>query len=117
MNPRAQQIQKRVLQCMLAVAMAALVWGLLRLKLDGTTYDEARSVLETLRSPWAVMHGVLRAEPVALLIAGLSLIILTPAIRLLLLVGDFFSQRDWLYVGMSLLVGAIVAVAFFLRLH
>jgi len=117
MNLRAQKVQKRTLQAMLAVAMGLLVWGLVRLRLDGVTHADAVAAFAEISSMPLLVVKMLRAEPVALLAAGIAVIVVTPAVRLVLLAIDFLAQRDWLYAAMSAVVGAIVTVAFFLRVH
>lgn len=117
MNPGVQRFQKRMLQVMLAVAVGLLLWGLSRLLLDGITHEAARAAFAELHSPKAILVGALRAEPVPLLCLGIAVLVVTPFLRLLVLIVDFMVQRDWMYVAMSAVVGMIVLASFFLRLH
>lgn len=117
MNPAVQRFQKRMLQFMLACAMGLLIWGLVRLELDGLTHARAMAEFAQLDSPAEVITGTIRAEPVALLCFGISVLVLTPFVRLAVLALDFLVQRDWLYLGMSVVVGVIVIVGFLLRMH
>lgn len=117
MNPVAQKFQKRILQVLLAVAMALLLWGLVRLQLDGIPHKVAMTEFASLETPSEVVAAAIRAEPVALLCAGIAVLVITPFVRLILLVIDFLVQRDGLYAAMSVVVGVIVVIAFALRLH
>jgi len=117
MTPGVQRFQKRTLQIMLAVAVGLLLWGKLRMFFDGVSYEDARAAFATMRSPSAILAGLIRAEPVALLCAGIAVLVITPFVRLVVLTVDFFVQRDWMYVAMSAVVGVIVLFSFLLRLH
>lgn len=117
MTSTAQRFQRRMLQVMLAIAMVLLVWGLARLHLDGITHAAAMARFAGLESVSEVAAGLIRAEPVPLLCAGMLLIAVTPALRLLLLFIDFVIQRDRLYAVICVIVGAIIALGGVLRLH
>ncbi len=106
-----------MLQVLLAAATGLLLWGLARLWLDGVTHAMAMAAFAQLDSIPRLVAALLRAEPVALLCGGIALLAVTPALRLLLLLLDFALQRDWTYVIMCVLVGAIITVGFALRLH
>jgi uncharacterized membrane protein len=64
-------------------------------------------------SPGAVMAGVLAGKPYAIIALGMLLLIATPIIRVALSVFFFLSQEDWLYVGITLFVLAVLLLSFF----
>lgn len=117
MNLRVQKFQKRSLQSMLVVSLVCLIWGMLRIVVDGVSHEEAVAAFAAITGPASLALGTLRAEPIPLLATGIAVLVLTPFIRLLILTVDFAVQRDWLYVAMSAVVGAIVLLSFLLRLH
>lgn len=115
MTPTAQRFQKRLLRVLLAAAIVCLAWGLLRLRLDHVTHAEAMAELSRLKSPPALAAAALRAEPVALLCAGIALLVISPFARLLLLLGDFVVQRDRLYAATCAGVAVIILISFAMR--
>ncbi len=60
-----------------------------------------------------VVAGTLHGKPYAIIGLGLLLLIATPVIRVALSVFFFLAQRDWLYVGITLFVLAVLLVSFF----
>jgi uncharacterized membrane protein len=56
----------------------------------------------------AVVAGVLSGKPYAIIALGLLLLIATPVVRVGLSVLFFLAERDWLYVGITLFVLAIL---------
>ena len=63
-------------------------------------------------TPRAVLDGVRAGRPSALIAFGLLLLIATPVVRVALSVAFFLSQADWLYVGITLSVLAILIASF-----
>lgn len=57
--------------------------------------------LRSLASIWA---GVSRGQALAIMQAGLVLLIATPVLRVAATAAIFAKQRDWLYVGITLVV-------------
>jgi uncharacterized membrane protein len=62
----------------------------------------------------AVLSGVLAGRPYALILLGLLLLIATPVLRVAVSVVLFALERDYLYVGITLFVLAVLALSFFL---
>jgi uncharacterized membrane protein len=61
----------------------------------------------------AVLDGARAGKPYAIISLGMLLLILTPIIRVALSVFFFLAQRDWLYVGITLFVLAVLAFSLF----
>ncbi len=61
-----------------------------------------------------VLAGTRAGKPYAIIGLGLLLLIATPVLRVALSVFFFLAQRDWLYVGITLFVLAILLVSFFM---
>jgi uncharacterized membrane protein len=61
----------------------------------------------------AVVAGTLGGKPYAIIGLGMLLLIATPVIRVALSVFFFLAQRDWLYVGITLFVLAVLILSFF----
>ena len=61
----------------------------------------------------AVVRGAAAGKPYAVIELGMLLLILTPVIRVALSVVFFLSQRDWLYVGITLFVLAVLMISLF----
>jgi len=63
-------------------------------------------------APGTVIQGVRAGRPYAIIALGLLLLIATPVVRVALSVLFFLSQEDWLYVGLTLAVFAILIISF-----
>jgi uncharacterized membrane protein len=61
----------------------------------------------------AVVSGAIAEKPYAMIGLGMLLLILTPIVRVALSVFFFLAQRDWLYVGITLFVLAVLSVSLF----
>jgi uncharacterized membrane protein len=61
----------------------------------------------------AVLQGAMAGKPYAIIELGMLLLILTPIVRVALSVFFFLAQRDWLYVGITLFVLAVLAFSLF----
>ncbi len=59
----------------------------------------------SLKSVWA---GAIAGKPYAIIGVGILLLIATPVMRVALSVGFFLAERDWLYVGITLFVLAVL---------
>jgi uncharacterized membrane protein len=64
-------------------------------------------------SPAAVFREAIAGKPYAIIGLGMVLLILTPIVRVALSVFFFLAQRDWLYVGITLFVLAVLAFSLF----
>jgi len=60
-----------------------------------------------------VLQGAMVRKPYAIIELGMLLLILTPIVRVALSVFFFLAQRDWLYVGITLFVLAVLAFSLF----
>jgi len=60
-----------------------------------------------------VLAGAMAGKPYAVIGLGMLLLILTPIVRVALSVFFFLVQRDWLYVGITLFVLAVLAFSLF----
>jgi uncharacterized membrane protein len=61
----------------------------------------------------AVISGASAGKPYAIIGLGMLLLILTPIVRVALSVFFFLAQRDWLYVGITLFVLAVLTLSLF----
>lgn len=61
----------------------------------------------------AVVAGAAARKPYGIIGAGMLLLIATPVVRVALSVFFFLAQRDWLYVGITLFVLAVLLVSLF----
>ncbi len=61
----------------------------------------------------AVVSGAMAGKPYAIIALGMLLLILTPIVRVALSVVFFLAQRDWLYVGITLFVLAVLSFSLF----
>jgi len=61
----------------------------------------------------AVLQGAMAGKPYAIIGLGMLLLILTPIVRVALSVFFFLFQRDWLYVGITLFVLAVLTFGLF----
>jgi uncharacterized membrane protein len=62
----------------------------------------------------AVVAGLGRGDPLAVIVLGLLVLLLTPVLRVLVSVVTFAQERDWLYTGITLLVFCILLISFLL---
>jgi uncharacterized membrane protein len=80
---------------------------------DILTFHQARGPGFFPTSLPAVLQGARAAKPYAIIGLGMLLLILTPIVRVALSVFFFLSQRDWLYVGITLFVLAVLTFSLF----
>ena len=103
-----EQIIGRLLQLGVAIATVVVVLGaalvLMRHWATPVDYAEFRGEQSPLRSIGAVLHGVARRDPAAIVQLGLVLLIATPVARVALTLAAFAAQRDRLYVALTALV-------------
>jgi uncharacterized membrane protein len=62
-------------------------------------------------SPSAVGREALAGKPYAIIELGMLLLIATPVVRVALSVVFFLAQKDWLYVGVTVFVLAVLLVS------
>jgi uncharacterized membrane protein len=61
----------------------------------------------------AVLTGAVAGKPYAVIGLGMLLLLATPVARVALSVFFFLSQRDWLYVGITVLVLSVLLLSLF----
>ena len=61
--------------------------------------------------PAAVIQAALVGKPYAIIGLGMLLLIATPVLRVALSVVFFLAQRDWLYVGITVFVLAVLLLS------
>lgn len=64
--------------------------------------------------PLAVLEGAAMLKPYAVILLGLFVLILTPVLRVGVSIFAFLIEKDYLYVGITLLVFIILIVSFLL---
>jgi uncharacterized membrane protein len=96
--------------CLVAVGGAVY---LSRHALDQSSYHVFQSEPEILRSVHGIVTEAMRADGSGVIQLGLLVLIATPIARVLFSVVGFVRQRDWLYVGITMLVLALLAVGLF----
>jgi uncharacterized membrane protein len=62
-------------------------------------------------APTAVVHGALAGKPYAIIGVGMLLLIATPVVRVALSVVFFLVERDWLYMGITVVVLAVLLLS------
>jgi uncharacterized membrane protein len=65
-------------------------------------------------SPAAILQGLIGFKPYAVMLLGLTLLILTPVLRVGISVLVFIREKDYLYVKITALVFTILIVSFIL---
>jgi uncharacterized membrane protein len=95
----------------LLAAVVVLLGGILYLAHQGgqhPDYHVFRGVPADLRSPTMVVRNAFAGRPDAIIQLGLLLLILTPVARVLFSIIAFLSERDYMYVGMTVIVLAVL---------
>ena len=64
-------------------------------------------------TPETVARGALAGKPYAIICLGMLVLIATPVVRVALSVFFFLAQKDWLYVGITLFVLAVLLLSLF----
>ena len=111
-DERAEQIIGTLLR--VGVTLAALVitaGGVLYLWRHGQEhpgYATFHGIPDELKHPGSIVRGVLAGRGRSLIQLGLLLLISTPVARVAFSVFAFARQRDWTYVGITLLVLAVL---------
>lgn len=61
-----------------------------------------------------ILHDLLTGDPLAIIMLGLILLLLTPVLRVIVSIGAFALERDWRYVAITSLVLIILIISFLL---
>lgn len=103
----------RLLTVMMIIAAAVMVVGVVLLLTrpaplapmsEFTTFTNTPREGADLRSMAGIWAGVSRGQALAIMQAGLVLLIATPVLRVAATAAIFARQRDWLYVAITLVV-------------
>lgn len=109
---RVEQIVGQLLRTgVLLSAFVVMVGGALYLRQDAHArpdYHEFHGVASSLKSISGVVSGAAHLDPVSVIQLGLLLLIATPVARVIFAVGAFALERDWLYVGLTIVVLAVL---------
>lgn len=110
-----------MLQCGVTIAaIIVLAGGMLYLRRAACqplpNYAHFRDVSSPLVSVTSEWHGLLSGDASAIIGAGLLVLILTPVLRVLICVLGFLQKKNWLYVGVSSIVLAVLLYSL-LRVH
>jgi len=107
-----EQLLGRILQLGVGAAAAIAMFGAVvfyaRHAWQPASYRAFIGEPADLRSIDGVVHGVLAFRSRALIQAGLLVLIATPIARVALSLVAFARQRDWLYVGITAIVLALL---------
>ena len=111
-DARVDTLMGRLLQIGVLLASAVVLIGaviyLFQHAHGRVSYGSFRSEPATLRQPAALLRSIAHADPEAIIQLGLLLLIATPVARVAFAVVAFTIQRDRLYIGVSLLVLAVL---------
>jgi len=107
-----EQLVGRLLQVGVAIAALVVVVGgaLLMAHHSGEIpdYSTYRGEPESIRTLYGVVHGLLAADARSIIQFGLLLLIATPILRVAFTWVAFLVQRDWVYVGVTSVVLALL---------
>src|SRR5579885_307843 len=115
-DKRIETIIASLLRAGVAIAMiVVLAGGIAYVRRHGSARTDLHSFHgepASLRSVLAIGRDAFRPRSLAVIQLGLLLLILTPIARVVLSVFAFALERDWLYVGVTLLVLALLLYSF-----
>ncbi|QJD97144.1 DUF1634 domain-containing protein [Mucilaginibacter robiniae] len=74
-------------------------------------YHEFKGVPNFVHTPAGIWHGILTGHGQAIIQAGILLLVATPVLRILFSAFGFLLEKDYLYVGITLLVLAIIIIS------
>lgn len=107
-----EQLVGRLLQIGVAVAaLVVIVGGVILLSQHGAeipNYSTFRGEPESIRTLYGVVHGLAAADARSIIQFGLLLLIATPILRVAFTWVAFLLQRDWVYVGVTTVVLALL---------
>jgi uncharacterized membrane protein len=76
-------------------------------------YNEFVGVPDFVHSASGIWHGIFTLRGRAIIQAGIVLLIATPVIRIIFSAIGFALEKDWLYLGITLLVLLVIAASAF----
>ena len=116
-DQQVEQIVGNLLRAgVIASAALVLLGGILYLIEKGSNSPDARlfrGERQDLTSPPEIIQDALAGRSQDLIQAGLLLLIATPVARVLFTIFAFLRQRDYLYVGITLIVFVILLYSLF----
>lgn len=96
-----------------AVVLVGAVLYLTRHGHEIPHYTSFHGEPESLKSPMDIFHGVTQMSARAIIQLGLLLLIATPVARVLFSAIAFAFERDWMYVGITLVVFGVLMFSMF----
>lgn len=106
---RAELLISGVLRGGVALSIGILVLGVVLFFVGGGT--DTQPPAQTLAD---VAQGVLAGSPLATIMLGLLVLLVTPVLRVLVSIAAFALEHDWRYVAITTLVLVILAISFVL---
>ncbi|WP_295730641.1 DUF1634 domain-containing protein [uncultured Limosilactobacillus sp.] len=97
-----------IMQIGVIVSAIVIVIGLLMFFISGQSGYQGNSFPHSF---YAIGHGLLLLKPYAVIMLGLFLLILTPALRVLVSIYAFVVMKDRLYVWITTIVMIILVIA------
>ena len=95
---------------MLVVFIGGVIY-LSRHSSEHIDYHEFKGVPDFVHTLPGILHGILNGRGRAIIQAGIILLIATPILRIVFSAIGFIIEKDYLYVGISLLVLLIIITA------
>ncbi|MBB4802781.1 putative membrane protein [Flavobacterium nitrogenifigens] len=93
----------------------AFIGGIVYLLNHGTQIEDYSVFKENDRNIFeviaAVYNGAITGDGASLIFTGIILLFLTPVLRVLLSLFSFLLEKDYLYVGITLIVIAIIIIS------
>jgi uncharacterized membrane protein len=118
-DQQSEQLLGNLLRAgVILAAVVVLLGGIIFLARHGTEradYREFHLGAEDFRSVGGILQAVFEGRARGIIQLGLLMLIGTPVARVLLAAFAFQRQRDYLYVGVSLLVLALLAYSLFIE--
>ena len=108
---RMEIIIGKIMRIGVAIAAIVMLIGYLLLMFKHSTGYPGGTFPTTLTAIW---QGVIQLKPYALMMAGIFLLILTPALRVEISIYSFFKEKDKLYTVVTTIVLIILLISFFL---
>ena len=90
------------------IVLAGGVWFLGRANGERREYKSFRGVPAELSAVPAILRGAAEWQPLAVIQLGILVLIATPVARVLFSMLGFALERDWLYVGVTAIVLALL---------
>jgi uncharacterized membrane protein len=95
------------------IVLAGGVWFLAQAHGARREYKAFRGMPAELSSAPGIFHGAVEWEPLAVIQLGILVLIATPVARVLFSMLGFALERDWMYVGVTAIVLALLLYSLF----